>query len=163
MEFLPEHREEIWIVRFGRGPKLGSQQERRIVARIKSLEVHERSGDEWSKKFLTRNNDLSIRKSEDLSVARLKGVNRKEVKDFFNSLLKILKYNDLGNKPGQIWNNKPGKVIVAKDAEYVYSLTSSEKVENDYMLQFRGQLFTHPFNFQKRQVRVCLWIRNRHI
>ncbi|KAJ8939883.1 hypothetical protein NQ318_023223 [Aromia moschata] len=155
---------ESSIVRLGRELVLGVQHERRFVALIKSLgkigfapdatavkimaykfaeklninhrfsKVHERAA---------RNTDLSVRKSEGLSVARAKGMNRKEVDDFFNLLQEVLKNNDFYNKPGQIYNvnetgiqinNKAGKVVATKGAKVVYSLTSSEKGENDSML-----------------------------
>ncbi|XP_031327277.1 tigger transposable element-derived protein 2-like [Photinus pyralis] len=157
------------IVKLGRGPELGPEHEKRLVAHIKSLEkigfapdaiavrsmaykfaeklninhrfsqVQERAGDEWFKRFLYRNKELSIRKSEGLSVARANGMNRKEVGDYFTLLQEICTNNDLFDKPGQIYNvdetgiqinNKPGKVVATKGAKDVYSLTSSEKGEN---------------------------------
>lgn len=156
-------------IQLGRCPELGIEHERRLVLHIKALEkvgfapdcscvkkmafafaeklnLNHRfsreaksAGDEWFHGFLRRNKDLSIRKSEGLSLARAGGMNRTEVNQFFTLLLDILTTNDLLAKPGNIFNvdetglqinNKPGKVVATKGAKDVYTLTTSEKGEN---------------------------------
>lgn len=156
-------------VQLGRRPELGDEHERRLTMHIKALEkvgfapdssgvkkmafsfaeklgLNHRfsreaksAGDEWFHGFLRRNKDLSIRKSEGLSLARAKGMNRTDVDYFFNLLLEILTTNNLLDKPGNIFNvdetgiqinNKPGKVLATKGAKDVYSLTTSERGEN---------------------------------
>lgn len=153
----------------GRNPELGIEYEKRLVAHIKSLEKvgfstdrsslkkmaydfaeklglehrfsrkTESAGNEEFNGLLRRHKDLSIRKSEGLSLARTQGMNRKDVNEYFSLLLQILTEYDLLDKPGKIFNidetgiqinNKPGKVIASKGAKDVYSLTSSEKGEN---------------------------------
>lgn len=157
------------VIQLGRCPELGLEHERRLAKHIKALEkvgfapdsssvkkmafsfaeklgLNHRfsrdaksAGDEWFHGFLRRNKDLSIRKSEGLSLARAKGMNREDVNNFFTLLLEILTKNELLDKPGQIFNvdetgvqinNKPGKVVATKGAKDVYSLTTSEKGEN---------------------------------
>lgn len=156
-------------VQLGRCPELGIEHERRLNMHIKALEkvgfapdcssvkkmafsfaeklgLNHRfsreaksAGDEWFHGFLRRNKDLSIRKSEGLSLARAKGMNRTDVNNFFTLLLKILTENQLLDKPGNIFNvdetgiqinNKPGKVLATKGAKDVYSLTTAERGEN---------------------------------
>lgn len=153
----------------GRIPELGIEHEKRLVRHIKCLEksgfapdatslkqmaysfaeklnINHRfsretksAGNDWLRGFLRRNKELTIRKSEGLSLARAQGMNRDDVGQFFNLLLQILTENDLLDKPGKIYNvdetgiqinNKPGKVIASKGAKDIYSLTSAEKGEN---------------------------------
>lgn len=102
-------------------------------------EKTEAAGNIWFNGFLARNPVLSQRKSEGLSLARAHGVNRKDVKDFFDLLAKIYQDYDFASHPEDIYNmdesgiqinNKPGKVIATKGAKDVYTLTSHEKGEN---------------------------------
>ncbi|CAG9572682.1 unnamed protein product [Danaus chrysippus] len=96
------------------------------------------AGNEWVKSFIERNPELSIRQAEGLSVARAKGLSRKEVNNFHELLTKVLADNDLLDKPERIYNmdesgvqlnNKPGKVVAKKGAKVVNSVTSVEKGE----------------------------------
>lgn len=153
----------------GRNPALGREHERRLVLHVQALEKvgfapnkqdtkkmafdfakklgikhcfsenNKSAGKVWFNGFMKRNPILSVRKSEGLSLARAQGMNRKEVGDYFDLLLKLLTENDLLNKPCRIFNmdetgiqvnNKAEHVIATKGAKDVYSLTSAEKGEN---------------------------------
>lgn len=117
-------------VPLGRSTVLSKEHEQRLVAHIKKLEKVEfapdckdvkelvyqfaeklkmkyrfcntsmPAGNVWLSGFLRRNPELSIRKSEGLSLARAHGMNRNDVQEFFNILLKIYEENDLLNNPG---------------------------------------------------------------
>ncbi|CAH1956219.1 unnamed protein product [Acanthoscelides obtectus] len=156
-------------VRLGRCPEIGIEHERRLVLHIKALErvgfapdatsvkkmafsfaekLHlnhrfsreaKSAGDDWFQGFLRRNRELSIRKSEGLSLARATGMNRTDVSNFFTLLRDVIIKNNLLNKPDKIFNvdetgiqinNKPGKVVATKGTKDVYSLTTSERGEN---------------------------------
>lgn len=99
----------------------------------------QKAGDHWFRSFLERNPELSIRQSEGLSLARAQGLNRDEVRKFFDLLTSVLIENDLINKPSNIFNmdemgiqmiNKPGKVVAKKGLKDVHVLTSKERGEN---------------------------------
>lgn len=96
------------------------------------------AGKVWFASFMRRNADLSVRKAQGISRARTEGMNREEVKNYFNLLTSILTENDLLRKPGCIWNcdeiglqlnNEPGKVVAAKGSKDVHVITSAEKGE----------------------------------
>lgn len=96
------------------------------------------AGEQWFKSFMERNPELTIRQSEGLSMARAKGLKREEVKKFFDLLTKILKNNDLWDKPERLYNmdetgiqlnNKAGKVVAEKGKRNINSVTSAEKGE----------------------------------
>lgn len=97
------------------------------------------AGYDWLYSFMERNPNLSIRKAEGLSVARAQGMNRKDVKNYFDVLEKIIIEHDLTNKPQNIFNmdetgfsvnNEPGKVIGEKGAKVVQNITSCERGEH---------------------------------
>ncbi|XP_031328432.1 uncharacterized protein LOC116183027 [Photinus pyralis] len=76
-----------------------------------------KAGSDWLRSFLQRNHDLSVRKSEGVSLARARGMNRKDVGDYFELLENTLRENNLLDKPGSIFNkdetglqlnNRPG-------------------------------------------------------
>lgn len=99
----------------------------------------EMAGIHWFRSFMDRQKDLSIRVSEGLSLARAKGMNRKEVNDFFDLLQKTLTDNNLENQPHRIFNmdetgiqltNVPGKVVAIKGSKCVQTLTPKEKGES---------------------------------
>ena len=86
--------------------------------------------------FLSRHPDLSVRKSEGVSLARSEGMNKLEVSNYFDLLEKVLKEYNLFNKPFCIFNmdetgiqlnNKACNVNAEKDSKSVSSITSSEK------------------------------------
>lgn len=99
----------------------------------------EEAGFAWLHSFLDRNPELSVRQAEGLSLSRARGMNRDDVRKFFDLLEKVMTENDLLNKPSHIYNmdetgvqliNKPGKVITKKGAKDVHVLTSKERGEN---------------------------------
>lgn len=92
----------------------------------------------WLKSFLRRNPELAIRKSEGVSVARAKGMNKKHVEKYICLLEEVLINNELFNKPGSIFNmdetglqlnNKPGKVVALRGPKNVPTITAGEKGE----------------------------------
>lgn len=98
----------------------------------------EMAGGDWLKSFLRRNSDLSVRKSEGVSLARSRGMNKKDVGDYFELLGKTLEEQQLFDKPGSVFNmdetglqlnNKPEHVIAEKGSKNVAAVTSGEKGE----------------------------------
>ncbi|XP_074036718.1 uncharacterized protein [Leptinotarsa decemlineata] len=96
------------------------------------------AGYDWLHSFLHRNSELSIRKSEGVSLARCQAMNKQEVRDYFALVEKTLLDKNILNSPAQIYNmdetglqlnNKPGYVIAKKGSKNVAALTSSEKGE----------------------------------
>ncbi|KAK9744496.1 hypothetical protein QE152_g7691 [Popillia japonica] len=80
-----------------------------------------------------------IRTNKNLSLAEAHGMNRKDIEEYFSTLLKVLTDNNLLDKPGRIYNmdepgqqvnNKSGQVVATKGSKDVYTVTSSEKGEN---------------------------------
>lgn len=98
----------------------------------------EMAGEDWLRSFLRRNSDLSVRKSEGVSLARARGMNKKDVADYFELLGNILEEHNLFDKPGNVFNmdesglqlnNRPEHVIAAKGSKNVAAVTSGEKGE----------------------------------
>lgn len=98
----------------------------------------EKAGLDWFHLFLSRHPELSIRKSEGVSLARTQNMNQETVKKYFDLLQDILVKNDLLGKPGNIYNvdesglqlnNKPGYVVAAKGSKSVPNITSGERGE----------------------------------
>ena len=96
------------------------------------------AGKVWFQSFMRRNPELSIRKAEGTSLARTEGMNRKEVSDYFELLTKLIRENDLHEKPGNIWNadetgvqlnNVAGQVVAGKGSKDVKMVTTAEKGE----------------------------------
>ena len=103
---------------------LGIANEERLVLHIKNMQTHgflltrdslrclaynfasqlglkhkfnsekEKAGYDWLFLFLSRHPDLSVRKSEGISLARVQGMSRDEVNDYFCLLKNILMDND---------------------------------------------------------------------
>lgn len=156
------------MVSLGKNPVLGFKNEKRLVAHIKKLEesgfpperetirslafqfaekLHlkhsfnqetQMAGHQWLQSFLERNDEISIRVAEGLSLARAQGLNKNEVNQFYELLLKVLTENDLLDKPERVYNmdetgiqlnNKPGKVLATKGSRSVKMVTSGEKGE----------------------------------
>ena len=99
----------------------------------------ETAGYDWLNSFLRRNPDLAIRESEGLSLARARGMNRETVGSYFQALGKIIKENNLADKPENIYNmdetgmqanNQPGSVVTEKGSKTVHVITSGEKGES---------------------------------
>ena len=159
--------------RMGPDSVLGEQNENRLVSHIKSFQesgfpmtredlrrlafnfakqlgVHqkfnseeEKAGYGWLQLFLSRHPDLSVRKSEGVSLARSEGMNKLEVSNYFDLLEKVLKEYNLFDKPSCIFNmdetgiqlnNKACNVIAEKGSKSVSSITSSEKGETVSLL-----------------------------
>jgi len=53
---------------------------------------------------LSRHLDISVRKSESLSLARSLSMNRQKVNEYFKLLGNIFEQNELLTKPGSIYN-----------------------------------------------------------
>lgn len=115
-----------------------------------------RAGYDWLQSFIIRNSNLSIRKSEGVSVARARGMNRKCVAEYFKLLEKIIIENGLAEKPGNVFNmdetglqinNRPGEVVAIKGSKNVTSITSGEKGETISVLSCcNGEgIFLPPF------------------
>ena len=100
--------------------------------------IKKRAGKIWFKEFMRRNSHLAIRKSEGVSMARVRGMYRIDVNNYFNLLQQILEENNLMDKPGNIFNmdetglqlnNRPGHVVAEKGSKNVVGVTSGEKGE----------------------------------
>jgi len=98
----------------------------------------QKAGYEWLYSFLSRHPDISVRKSEGLSLARSLSMNRQKVNEYFKFLGDIFEQNGLLTKPGSIYNmdetglqlnNRPGHVIAEKGSKSVSSVISGEKGE----------------------------------
>lgn len=97
------------------------------------------AGYDWLSSFLRRNKELSIRKSQGLSLARSEGMNREEATAFFNLLSNIYSEFNFFDHPENIFNmdetgfqlnNEAGPVIATKGAKDVHTIISSERGEN---------------------------------
>lgn len=64
----------------------------------------QKAGYEWLYSFLSRHPDISIRKSESLSLARSLSMNKQKVSEYFKLLDNIFEQNGLFNKPASIFN-----------------------------------------------------------
>ncbi|KAK9675189.1 Tc5 transposase DNA-binding domain [Popillia japonica] len=105
----------------------------------------EKAGYPWLLRFMRDHPDLSVRTSEGVSLARVQGMNKEEVSNYFNLLQSILEKNGLIDKPSALFNgdetrlqlnNKPGKEIVEKGSKVVSSVTSGEKGETVTVLTY---------------------------
>ncbi|KAJ8939864.1 hypothetical protein NQ318_017142 [Aromia moschata] len=99
----------------------------------------EMAGFAWMQSFLERHPELSVRQAEGLSLSRARGMNRDDVRQFFNLWNQVVTEYNLLEKPSHIFNmdetgvqliNKPGKVITTKGTKDVHVLTSKERGEN---------------------------------
>lgn len=174
----------------GPSSSLGSANELRLVRHIKEMQTHGfpltrdcvrrlaydfamqlglkhkfnnekgKAGYDWLQLFLSRHPDLSVRKSEGVSLARIQGMNRDEIKEYFNLLSTLMEENDLVNKPGSIFNmdesglqlnSRPGIVVAEKGSKTVPVVTSSEKGETITVLACCNAegMFLPPFVVMK--------------
>ncbi|KAB0804493.1 hypothetical protein PPYR_01463 [Photinus pyralis] len=97
-----------------------------------------KAGYDWLNAFLRRNPDISVRKSEGVSIARSQAMNRQEVEAYFELLRTTLEEHNLFDKPGHIYNmdesglqlnSRPGHVLAAKGSKAVSTVTSTERGE----------------------------------
>lgn len=100
-----------------------------------------KAGYDWLQLFLSRHPDLSVRKSEGVSLARVHGMNRAEVQQYFNLLQTLLEEHVLFNKPGSIFNmdesglqlnSRPGAVVAEKGSSFC-----------DYFLRKRRNYYSY--------------------
>ncbi|KAK9685163.1 DDE superfamily endonuclease [Popillia japonica] len=105
--------------------------------------VKQHAGYDWIIGFLKRHPEITIRKAQRLSIARMKGMNKEEVDDYFDLLGNIFDEHGFYNCPRKIYNVDetgvqlnnppdkvpPDKVLASKGAKAVCSLTSAEKGE----------------------------------
>lgn len=99
------------------------------------------AGKDWLISFLKRQGNLSIRRPEATSIARVTGFSKHRVSEFFENLEEILdKYNF---PPHKIFNcdetgitcvQKPGKILAEKGRKQVGRLTSLERGKNTTLL-----------------------------
>lgn len=97
------------------------------------------AGEDWFHRFMARNPHLSIRKPEGLSKARMNGMKKEKVTEFFKTLQKVIDDNNLRGKPECMYNvdetgiplnNRPPNIIAEKGSREVVSMTSVERGEN---------------------------------
>lgn len=97
------------------------------------------AGYDWLNSFLLRNQEISIRMAQGLSIARGDGMNREEVHAFFDLLSGVYTEYQMYDKAGNVFNmdetgfqinNEPGAVIASKGAKDVHVLSSCERGEN---------------------------------
>lgn len=97
------------------------------------------AGQDWFHRFMQRNKKLTIRKPEGLSRARIDGMKKEKVAEFFNTLETVVDNNNLRGRPECVFNvdetgmplsNRPPNIIAQKGAKDVVSMTSVERGEN---------------------------------
>lgn len=97
-----------------------------------------KAGYKWLQSFLRRQKDITIRQSENISVARAVAMSRETVTEYFSLLDNILTEYELHDKPGNIYNTdeaglqlncRAGSVLAEKGSKNVTSMTSGEKGE----------------------------------
>lgn len=98
----------------------------------------QKAGYDWLSLFLSRHPEITIRKSEGVSIARATAMSRKEVDDYFNLLETTLEENSLFDKPANVFNidetglqlnSRPGEVLAKKGSKAVSTVTSTERGE----------------------------------
>lgn len=92
------------------------------------------AGKDWVSSFLKRRGNLSIRRPEATSIARITGFSKHRVSEFFRNLKEIL--DKCNFPPNRIFNcdetgitcvQKPGKILAEKGRKQVGRLTSLER------------------------------------
>lgn len=98
----------------------------------------EKAGYDWLNGFLKRNPDITLRKSEGVSLARARGMNKAEVAEYFKILEDSMTVENVMLEPKCIFNmdetglqlnNRPGHVLAKKGSKAVSTITSTEKGE----------------------------------
>ncbi|XP_030758031.1 uncharacterized protein LOC115883762 [Sitophilus oryzae] len=99
------------------------------------------AGKDWLISFLKRQGNLSIRRPEATSIARVTGFSKNKVNEFFRHLKDVLDKNIF--PPHRIYNcdetgitcvQKPGKILAKKGRNQVGRLTSLERGKNTTLL-----------------------------
>lgn len=97
------------------------------------------AGQDWFHRFMKRNKKLTIRKPEGLSRARIDGMKKEKVAEFFKTLETVVDNKNLRGKPECVYNvdetgiplnNRPPNIIAQKGAKDVVSLTNVEQGKN---------------------------------
>lgn len=97
------------------------------------------AGEDWFHRFRLRNKNVTIRKPEGLSRARINGMQKEKVTDFYKVLEKVIDDNNLRGKPECIYNqdetglplnNRASNIVAQKGSRDVVSMTSVERGQN---------------------------------
>lgn len=99
----------------------------------------EKAGYDWLQMFLSRNTDITLRKSEGVSLARANAMNRLEVNNYFKLLESVFMQDNKEvftpncifnmDESGLQLNSRPGHVLAKKGSKAVSTVTSTEKGE----------------------------------
>lgn len=98
----------------------------------------EKAGYDWLTLFMSRHPEISVRKSEGVSLARTNAMNRNEIDQYFTLLEATMEEHDLFEKPANIFNidetglqlnSRPGEVLAQKGSKAVSTLMSTERGE----------------------------------
>lgn len=127
------------------------------------------AGYKWLQSFLRRNPEISVRKAENVSVARSVGMSKERVLHYFNLLDKILADNNLYDKPGNIYNadetglqlnTRAGVVLAEKGSRNVAAMSSAEKGETISVLTCCSAegVFIPPYCVFKGKNRKDEWL-----
>ncbi|CAH2016687.1 unnamed protein product [Acanthoscelides obtectus] len=97
-----------------------------------------KAGQKWLELCLKRRSEVSIRKSENTSIARALGMSRETVGKYFSDLERIMTEHNFYDKPGHIFdtdetglqlNTRAGQVLAEKSSKCVPSVSPGEKGE----------------------------------
>jgi hypothetical protein len=97
------------------------------------------AGKDWFAGFMKSNDDISFRKPEGLSKARVQGMNKKAVEDYFVLYQNLCTEVHIPEKPQIIFNmdetgfplnNISPKIVATKGAREVVKFTNVERGEN---------------------------------
>ncbi|CAH2101796.1 unnamed protein product [Euphydryas editha] len=117
------------------------------------------ASNDWLKGFMSRHNDLAVRKPESTSLARATSFNKNNVKTFFEKLSTVLrKYNF---PPHMIFNadetgcstvTNPPKVIAERGSKQIGQVTSAERgalVTTLFFINAAGGFLPPVFDFPR--------------
>lgn len=94
-------------------------------------------GRDWFKGFMKRHPDVNTNKEDDLSLAKTLGINREEINNYFEALLKLLTDNDFLHKPDRIYNmienSIPVKSKIGRSIPRAVKNKDSNVVECDHV------------------------------
>ena len=122
------------------------------------------AGYDWFQSFISRHKGLSVRKPENLSLARAMNVNEIVVNKHFSDLLIEMNNNDLLDRPECIWNLDESGLqdvftsgdVVASSTGRVFNITSREKGETTTLLSAinaSGIVAPHMIIFKGKRVK----------